>query len=83
MLVDLLIDEGVHGGFGYGSRNSQGDRILEFGDAIEMVEADIFFKKRYRRFVTYQPSNSSSQLDYVLLRESNRKMDEGCEGRCK
>ena len=27
--------EGVHGAFGYGGKNP-GDRILEFGDAIEM-----------------------------------------------
>ena len=38
--------EGVHGGFGYGGRNPEGDRILEFGDATEMVVANTFFKKK-------------------------------------
>ena len=39
-----------------------------------MVVANTFFKKRYSRLVTYQPGNSSSQFDYVLVAKSNRKM---------
>ena len=50
----------VHGGFGY--RNPEG--------AI----AYTLFKKRDSRLVTYQSGNSSSQLDYVFVRKSNRKM---------
>ena len=29
--------EGVHGGFGYGIRNMEGETILEFGDAMDMI----------------------------------------------
>ena len=35
--------EGVHGGFGYGTRNTEGERILEFSDATEMVVANTLF----------------------------------------
>ena len=28
---------GVHGGMGFGTRNAEGERILEFGDAVGMV----------------------------------------------
>ena len=60
----------VHGDLGYGSRDS-GDRIGEFGDATDMVVANIFFMKRDSRLVTYQSGNSSSQLDYVLVGKFN------------
>ena len=29
--------DGTHGGFGYGSRNSDGSRILEFADGLNLV----------------------------------------------
>ena len=29
--------EGIHGGFGYGSRNADGSRILEFADGLNLV----------------------------------------------
>ena len=65
--------EGVHGGFGYGNRNSEGERILEFCDATNMVVANTLFKKRDSRLVTYQSGNSSSQIDYILVRKAHRK----------
>ena len=36
---------GVHGGMGFDTRNAEGERILEFGDAVGMVECNTFFKK--------------------------------------
>ena len=36
---------GVHGGIGFGTGNTEGERILEFGDAVGMVVCNIFFKK--------------------------------------
>ena len=29
--------DGTHGGFGYGSRNTDGSRILEFADGLNLV----------------------------------------------
>ena len=31
--------EGTHGGFGYGSRNADGSRILEFADGLNLSQA--------------------------------------------
>ena len=36
---------GVHGGMGFGTRNAESERILEFGDAVGMVVCNTFFKK--------------------------------------
>ena len=65
--------EGVHGGFGYGNRNPEGERILEFCEATHMMVANTLFKKRESRLVTYQSGNSSSQIDYILVRKTHRK----------
>ena len=36
---------GVHGGMIFGTRNAEGERILEFGDAVDMVVYNTFFNK--------------------------------------
>ena len=36
---------GVHGGMAFGTRNAEGERILEFCDAVGMVVCNTFFKK--------------------------------------
>ena len=36
---------GVHGGIGFGTRNVEGERILEFGDAVGMVVCNTFFQE--------------------------------------
>ena len=35
---------GVHGGMGFGTRIAEGERILEFSDAVGMVVCNRFFK---------------------------------------
>jgi len=38
--------DGIHGGFGYGSRNTDGSRILEFADGLNLVICNILFTKQ-------------------------------------
>ena len=38
--------KGVHGGYGYGQRNADGDRILDFTVANDFVIRNNFFDKR-------------------------------------
>ena len=64
--------EGIHGGWGYGTRNAEGERILEFALAMNMVICNTAFKKRESHLVTYRSGGSSSQIDYFLVRKSNR-----------
>jgi hypothetical protein len=44
--------EGVHGGFGYGSRN-QGEGILNFVLAYDLIAANTLFQKRVSHLVTF------------------------------
>ena len=61
--------EGVHGGFGFGERNPEGERILEFAVANNLVICNSMFEKRTNHLVTYQSGGSTSQVDYILVRQ--------------
>ena len=66
--------EGVHGGFGYGERNADGDRILDFAVANELVIGNTYFVKRDSHLITYQSGNAKTQIDFILLRKKHQKM---------
>ena len=65
--------QGIHGGFGYGTRNNEGERILEMGAALDLVVCNTFFKKRESRLVTYRSGLCSTQIDYILVRNVDKK----------
>ena len=52
--------DGIHGGTGFGKRNSEGERILDFAMAADLVVSNSFFKKRLSHLVTYQSGSSKS-----------------------
>ena len=66
--------EGVHGGFGFGSRNKEVERLLEFGTATYMVVCNTLFRKRLSRLITYESGGCQTQIDYILVRKSDRKV---------
>ena len=63
--------EGVHGGSGYGERNADVDRVLEFAVADDFVIGNTFFVKRDSHLITYQSGNAKTQIDFILLRKRN------------
>jgi len=65
--------EGVHGGFGYGDRNMEGELILEFCDATGMVICNTWFEKKMNSLVTYESGGSCTMIDYILTRKEDRK----------
>ena len=67
--------EGVHGGFGFGKINVEGEMILEFADAWNFVVANTWFKKNEGRLITYEiPGKCRTVIDYFLIRKSDRKL---------
>ena len=58
---------GVHGGMGFSTRNAEGERILEFGDAVCMVVCNTFFKKEDSKLITYQSGDNRRMIDYLKI----------------
>ena len=50
--------DGIHGGFGCGVGNIEGERIHEMGSALDITVCNTFFKKRDTRLITYTSGSS-------------------------
>ena len=65
--------DNVHGGYGYSSRNTERERILELAIAYDMVVVNSF-KKPEQHLITHQSGGYCSQIDNVLLRKKDLKV---------
>ena len=59
------------GGFGYGDRNADGSRILEFADGIKLVISNTLFTKQESQLVTYAAGRVISTVDYITVRQED------------
>jgi hypothetical protein len=64
--------DGVHGGFGYGSRNQEEEGILNFALAYNLFVANTLFRKRASHLVTFSNGQHCSQIDFILARRKDR-----------
>ena len=60
----------MHGGFGFGKQNVEGEMILEFADALNLAVLNTWFKKEARRLFTYESRGCRTVVDYILSRKS-------------
>ncbi|ESN99352.1 hypothetical protein HELRODRAFT_162885 [Helobdella robusta] len=65
---------GVYGGFGYGSQNEDGVRILEFAESHKLFLLNTYFKKRAEHLITYKSGMSCTQIDFILVRQQHRRL---------
>ena len=65
--------DGVHGGYGFGERNADGERILEFCNAMELIVTNTCFKRQKNKLATYVSGGTVSAIDYLLLRGCDRR----------
>ena len=63
----------VHGGFGFGERNKEGDSVLQFATAMDLIVCNTWFKKEKNKLVTYKSGGCESMIDYILVRRGQRK----------
>ena len=56
--------DGTHGGFG--SRNADGSRILEFADGLNLVICNTLFTMQEAKLVTYVAGPVKSTVDYII-----------------
>jgi hypothetical protein len=63
---------GVHEGFEYGSRNQEGEGILNFALAYDLFVTNTLFRKRVSHLVTFSSGQHCSQIDFILARREDR-----------
>jgi hypothetical protein len=66
--------EGVHGGYGYGNRNVEGEMLLEFADAMDLAVTNTWFKKEDGKLVTFESGGCKTVVDYMLVRKTEKKI---------
>ena len=64
--------DGTHCGFGYGSRNADGSRILEFADGLNLVICNTLFTKQEAKLVTYVAGPVKSTADCIMVRQADK-----------
>ena len=62
--------EDVHGGHGFGTRNVEGERMLEFALVNDLV---VCFIKRKSHLVTLNSGTNRTHIDFILYQKSFRK----------
>jgi exonuclease III len=60
----------VHGGYGIGERNVEGEVMLEWAEASELAVVNTWFKKSFDKRVTYESGDSKTQIDYILVKRA-------------
>ncbi|ESN94252.1 hypothetical protein HELRODRAFT_68656 [Helobdella robusta] len=64
--------DNVHGGFGYGERNEDGNRILEFAESHGFCLLNTYFRKRLEHLITYKSGPSATQIDFFAVKQHHR-----------
>jgi hypothetical protein len=64
--------ERVHEGFGYGEQNQEGEDILNFAIAYDLMVANTFFRMKKSHLITFSSGQYSSQIDFILTRKEER-----------
>ena len=62
--------EGVYGGHGWGTRNTEDESSLEFALSCNPVIGNTCFKKRPNHLITYTLDKGRTQIDFVLFRKT-------------
>ncbi|XP_039301290.1 craniofacial development protein 2-like [Nilaparvata lugens] len=69
----------IHGNFGYGTTNVEGENILEFASAHDLAIINTFFAKQQEHLITYKSGNASSQIDFILANRDRLKTFKDCK----
>ena len=72
---------GTHGGIGYGSRNADSSRILEFADGLNLAICNTMFMKQESKLVTYVAGPVKSTVDYIIVWQRLRVNDDDDEAK--
>ncbi|KAK6762473.1 hypothetical protein RB195_023265 [Necator americanus] len=66
--------ESCHGGYGFGARNDDGSRILEYVVTSDLIIANTQYRKRESHLITYTSGGRETQIDFWMLRRRDRRL---------
>ncbi|XP_075091615.1 uncharacterized protein LOC142171810 [Nicotiana tabacum] len=69
----------VHRRLGFRVRNDGDTSLLDFAKAFDLVLANAYLKKREDHLVTFRSKVARTQIDYLLLRRSDRGLCTDCK----
>ncbi|XP_063598709.1 craniofacial development protein 2-like [Penaeus indicus] len=72
-------DERVMGKFGYGTRNVEGQDIVDFAHRMEMAVINTFYNKRESHKITYTSGGKQTQIDYIMGRRTHLREARDCK----
>ncbi|XP_047261107.1 uncharacterized protein LOC124894516, partial [Capsicum annuum] len=64
----------VHGGFGFGVRNTEGAALLDFARVFGLVVVNSSFSKKKEHLVTFRSRIAKTQIDFLLLKKEDRAL---------
>ena len=69
-----------HGGYGYGQQNpeGEGESILSFAQAYNLVVANTYFQKKDEHLITYRSGDRCSTVDYIITIREKLKIIKDC-----
>ena len=70
--------ERIHGGWGVGERNEEGEKILDFALSFDLAICNTFFQKN-SQYVTYKSGGRESQIDFLMCRRRDLKEVRNCK----
>lgn len=71
--------EECHGGYGYGTRNSAGEEILNMCKAKGLIVLNTMFIKQERHLITYRSGPHATQIDYQLCSKFMKRRVKDCK----
>ncbi|KAK6736346.1 hypothetical protein RB195_019182 [Necator americanus] len=66
--------ESCHRGYGYGTRNDDGLRILEYVVASDLIIANTQYRKRKSHLISYTSGGRETQIVFWMLRRRDRRL---------
>ncbi|VDO66563.1 unnamed protein product [Heligmosomoides polygyrus] len=66
---------GCHDGLGFGSRNADGERILEYAEFHDLTNVNARFRKPKSYLISFYNGNSKAQIDFVLVRNRDQGLE--------
>jgi len=64
--------DGMHGGYGFGDRNADGSRILEFAYGLNLAICNTLFMKQESKLVTCVAGSAKSTVHYIMVRQGDK-----------